>query len=222
MEPVWLRRQVDGFDADGRVVLMGGGEEEALNVGIVHASLDDFVAGFIERDGDAAGAIGLDGANGGIDVVGGGGEALERVGGRLGDVGEAGGEESDGDEGKSADGLAEAAHAGEGGGQGVEEEAPGALGGGFDEARGAALNGADEVRAAIFEEERGEGDLARVEGRGQSALLLHLSGAGGTLVGVGLDAFLFVRGEFAVIVERNQFGNRVAIHVKSPNTARIF
>ena len=37
-----------------------------------------------------------------------------------------------------------------------------------------------------------------------------------------LDAVFLVRRQFAVIIERNEFRNRIAIHMKSPNTARIF
>ena len=113
--------------------------------------------------------------------------------------------------------------AGEGGGDGFEEEGPRAFLDGLFAARGAPPWTAA-IRSArqSLEQVRRDGGLPAVEGRGNGALLVHLAGARGAPIEVLLYAVFLVGGQLTVKVKRNQLRYRIASHTKSPNTERIF
>jgi hypothetical protein len=157
------------------------------------------------------------------DVVGRGENAGRHGHNRTGSAvaGEARREEAETDQGDRRHRLAQAAHAGERGSHGFEEQSPRTLGLALS-ARRPALNGGEEVGPAIVEQEVRNRLLAAIESGREGALLIHLARAFGAAIDVLFDAVFFVGVQFAVIVKRYQFRNRIARHTKSPKTARIF
>jgi len=214
--------KVNGFDANGGIVFMGGGEEELLDCLIVHAAGDGAAAGLVVGDLYDAILIGLDGADSGEEVVGGvhGGGGNVGKGGGPG-AGEAGAEETESDQGQGADRRRHVADAVERDADGFEEQSPWAFPG-LRQAGRAALDRGHEVAAAFGEQVRRKFGGTGVERRREVTLVFHFTGAGCAIVKVLLDLIFLFGDQFAVEVEGNQLSDRITIHTKSPNTARIF
>src|SRR5205085_2964792 len=77
-------------------------------------------------------------------------------------------------------------------------------------------------RAASLQERRRRLQFAPVQAGGKKPLLFHFPRARAAAVRMLFDGVFLLRRQFAVVVQRNEGGNRLAVHVKSPNTERIF